>query len=291
MPGSSLTGTRFDALWLSFSITNLKSAVLNGRLGGKETGWPWACPGVLWGQALGQLLGAGPCLGPALSQNPALLWHLSLWTYSLTVSFLPLPLTSLPHPRLSPSPPHTPLCLPVWLLYPLPHSPSAPSSSSSAKGGGAPWPGGAQTYSPSSTCRYRSLAQPATTAARLSSVSSHDSGFVSQDATYSKPPSPMPSDITSQVRGCLQSLELLRLAWRSPGPPHWGPTWLRRGGEGLRAVSICHSHVSRGLRGPTTCPFPDSLPTAFFYPRGVKEAASQLRSLVTLPLRRLTVMG
>ncbi|EDL11467.1 cDNA sequence BC060632, isoform CRA_a, partial [Mus musculus] len=73
---------------------------------------------------------------------------------------------------------------------------SAPSSSGSAKGGGAPWPGGAQTYSPSSTCRYRSLAQPATT--RLSSVSSHDSGFVSQDPTYSKPPSPMPSDITSQ---------------------------------------------------------------------------------------------
>ncbi|XP_037372002.1 protein MTSS 2 isoform X2 [Talpa occidentalis] len=73
---------------------------------------------------------------------------------------------------------------------------SAPSSSSSAKGSGAPWPGGAQTYSPSSTCRYRSLAQPAT--ARLSSVSSHDSGFISQDATYSKPPSPMPSDITSQ---------------------------------------------------------------------------------------------
>ncbi|XP_053463012.1 protein MTSS 2 isoform X5 [Nycticebus coucang] len=75
---------------------------------------------------------------------------------------------------------------------------SAPSSSSSAKGGGAPWPGGAQTYSPSSTCRYRSLAQPATATTRLSSVSSHDSGFVSQDATYSKPPSPMPSDITSQ---------------------------------------------------------------------------------------------
>ncbi|XP_063555794.1 protein MTSS 2 isoform X10 [Gorilla gorilla gorilla] len=58
--------------------------------------------------------------------------------------------------------------------------PSSPSSSSSRK---------------SSMC---SLAQPATTTARLSSVSSHDSGFVSQDATYSKPPSPMPSDITSQ---------------------------------------------------------------------------------------------
>uniref|UniRef100_A0A2R8ZHM7 MTSS I-BAR domain containing 2 n=1 Tax=Pan paniscus TaxID=9597 RepID=A0A2R8ZHM7_PANPA len=84
---------------------------------------------------------------------------------------------------------------------------SAPSSSSSAKGGGAPWPGGAQTYSPSSTCRYRSLAQPATTTARLSSVSSHDSGFVSQDATYSKPPSPMPSDITSQKSSSSASSE------------------------------------------------------------------------------------
>uniref|UniRef100_A0A2K6KLM9 MTSS I-BAR domain containing 2 n=1 Tax=Rhinopithecus bieti TaxID=61621 RepID=A0A2K6KLM9_RHIBE len=84
---------------------------------------------------------------------------------------------------------------------------SAPGSSSSAKGGGAPWPGGAQTYSPSSTCRYRSLAQPATTTTRLSSVSSHDSGFVSQDATYSKPPSPMPSDITSQKSSSSASSE------------------------------------------------------------------------------------
>lgn len=41
---------------------------------------------------------------------------------------------------------------------------------------------------------------PSAGAHRLSSVSSHDSGFVSQDAnTHSKPPSPMPSDIASQV--------------------------------------------------------------------------------------------
>ncbi|XP_063103710.1 protein MTSS 2 isoform X2 [Cavia porcellus] len=113
---------------------------------------------------------------------------------------------------------------------------SAPSSSSSAKGGGAPWPGGAQTYSPSSTCRYRSLAQPATATTRLSSVSSHDSGFVSQDATYSKPPSPMPSDITSQdwtktgpheqpsgttLQRRKDRVELLRDA--EPGPASVGP--------------------------------------------------------------------
>ncbi|XP_065781043.1 protein MTSS 2 isoform X3 [Muntiacus reevesi] len=66
--------------------------------------------------------------------------------------------------------------------------PSSPSSSSSRK---------------SSMC---SLAQPTPTT-RLSSVSSHDSGFVSQDATYSKPPSPMPSDITSQKSSSSASSE------------------------------------------------------------------------------------
>ncbi|XP_068811950.1 protein MTSS 2 isoform X9 [Struthio camelus] len=67
--------------------------------------------------------------------------------------------------------------------------PSSPSSSSSRK---------------SSMC---SLAQPVNTSTRLSSVSSHDSGFISQDATYSKPPSPMPSDITSQKSSSSASSE------------------------------------------------------------------------------------
>ncbi|XP_067356373.1 MTSS I-BAR domain containing 2a isoform X2 [Channa argus] len=68
--------------------------------------------------------------------------------------------------------------------------PSSPSSTGSRK---------------SSMCRRVSernkslLQMPSAGAHRLSSVSSHDSGFVSQDAnTYSKPPSPMPSDIASQ---------------------------------------------------------------------------------------------
>ncbi|XP_028930727.1 protein MTSS 2 isoform X3 [Ornithorhynchus anatinus] len=95
--------------------------------------------------------------------------------------------------------------------------PSSPSSSGSRKSsmcssvnstkGGTPWPGGSQTYSPSSTYRYRSLAQPVNTNTRLSSVSSHDSGFISQDAAYSKPPSPMPSDITSQKSSSSASSE------------------------------------------------------------------------------------
>ncbi|XP_061532740.1 MTSS I-BAR domain containing 2a isoform X3 [Phycodurus eques] len=60
--------------------------------------------------------------------------------------------------------------------------PSSPSSISSRK---------------SSMCSL--LQMPSVGAHRLSSVSSHDSGFVSQDANaHSKPPSPMPSDIASQ---------------------------------------------------------------------------------------------
>ncbi|XP_043457650.1 protein MTSS 1 isoform X7 [Prionailurus bengalensis] len=57
---------------------------------------------------------------------------------------------------------------------------------------------GSHTHSPSSHYRYRSsnLAQQAPV--RLSSVSSHDSGFISQDAFQSKSPSPMPPEAPNQ---------------------------------------------------------------------------------------------
>ncbi|XP_078139072.1 protein MTSS 2 [Centroberyx gerrardi] len=96
---------------------------------------------------------------------------------------------------------------------------SAHSSASRSSGGGGSGGGGSQPHSPttsSSSCSYRyrsSLAhQPpppgGVAAHRLSSVSSHDSGFVSQDANvYSKPPSPMPSDITSQKSSSSASSE------------------------------------------------------------------------------------
>ena len=132
---------------------------------------------------------------PSPQSGTPLLWPVaSAWSDPV---FPPPPLLSA-HPRVSPCLPNAP-CVSLSGRR-APSLPSAPSSGSSAKGGGGPWPGGAQTCSPGPACRYRSLAQPAP-AARLSSVSSHDSGFVSQEATYSKPPSPMPSDITSQVRG------------------------------------------------------------------------------------------
>uniref|UniRef100_A0A3P8UJ58 MTSS I-BAR domain containing 2b n=1 Tax=Cynoglossus semilaevis TaxID=244447 RepID=A0A3P8UJ58_CYNSE len=71
--------------------------------------------------------------------------------------------------------------------------PSSPSSSGSRK---------------SSMCSLPHQPQGGIAAHRLSSVSSHDSGFVSQDANiYSKPPSPMPSDITSQKSSSSASSE------------------------------------------------------------------------------------
>uniref|UniRef100_A0A3B3YD57 IMD domain-containing protein n=1 Tax=Poecilia mexicana TaxID=48701 RepID=A0A3B3YD57_9TELE len=78
--------------------------------------------------------------------------------------------------------------------------PSSPSSTSSRKSSMCSLP---SNRTPFTLCLYgcaNSLLQmPSAGAHRLSSVSSHDSGFVSQDAnTHSKPPSPMPSDITSQ---------------------------------------------------------------------------------------------
>ncbi|XP_052507583.1 protein MTSS 1 isoform X5 [Budorcas taxicolor] len=58
---------------------------------------------------------------------------------------------------------------------------------------------GSHSHSPSSHFRYRgsSLAQQAPV--RLSSVSSHDSGFISQDAFQSKSPSPMPPEAPNQL--------------------------------------------------------------------------------------------
>ncbi|CAM9340554.1 unnamed protein product, partial [Lampetra planeri] len=97
---------------------------------------------------------------------------------------------------------------------------SAHSSASRSSGGGGSGSigggGGSLPHSPTSSSSYRNRSslpsQPpppgGIAAHRLSSVSSHDSGFVSQDANiYSKPPSPMPSDITSQKSSSSASSE------------------------------------------------------------------------------------
>ncbi|XP_058384212.1 protein MTSS 2 isoform X2 [Diceros bicornis minor] len=176
---------------------------------------------------------------------------------------------------------------------------SAPSSSSSAKGGGAPWPGGAQTYSPSSTCRYRSLAQPATTTTRLSSVSSHDSGFISQDATYSKPPSPMPSDITSQKSSSSASSEASETCqsvsecssptsdWSKAGPHEQpsGTTLQRRKDRAELLRDTEPSPASGGALGPSgeEAPRPRMSPATIAAKHGeeVSPAASDLAMVLT----------
>uniref|UniRef100_A0A4W3J8G6 MTSS I-BAR domain containing 1 n=1 Tax=Callorhinchus milii TaxID=7868 RepID=A0A4W3J8G6_CALMI len=58
---------------------------------------------------------------------------------------------------------------------------------------------GSHSHSPTSHYRYRSSNQPQQVPVRLSSVSSHDSGFISQDAFQSKSPSPMPPEGTNQL--------------------------------------------------------------------------------------------
>ncbi|XP_031756693.1 protein MTSS 2 isoform X3 [Xenopus tropicalis] len=91
--------------------------------------------------------------------------------------------------------------------------PSSPSSSGSRKSSMCStkttpsWPAAAHPHSPGSACRYRSLPQATGGPQRLVSVSSHDSGCSSHEASYSKPPSPMPSDITSQKSSSSASSE------------------------------------------------------------------------------------
>ncbi|KAG8004833.1 Metastasis suppressor protein 1 [Nibea albiflora] len=66
---------------------------------------------------------------------------------------------------------------------------------------------GSHCHSPTSHFRYRASSSssssvlPQQTPARLSSVSSHDSGFISQDAFQSKSPSPMPPESSQFSNG------------------------------------------------------------------------------------------
>ncbi|XP_063294044.1 protein MTSS 2 isoform X1 [Pelobates fuscus] len=123
--------------------------------------------------------------------------------------------------------------------------PSSPSTSSSRKASmcstkTAPsWPAASQPHSPGSACRYRSLPQPTGGPQRLISVSSHDSGCSSHEASYSKPPSPMPSDITSQKSSSSASSEA---------------------SETCQSVSECSSPTSDWSRsGPYETPPPSSM--------------------------------
>lgn len=93
---------------------------------------------------------------------------------------------------------------------------------------------GSHSHSPSSHYRYRSSNLPQQAPMRLSSVSSHDSGFMSQDAFQSKSPSPMPPEAPNQLSNGFYHCSLSSdpyLASVGAGPfPHFPPvsrTWTR----------------------------------------------------------------
>ncbi|KAM9737398.1 protein MTSS 1-like isoform 2-T2 [Menidia menidia] len=100
---------------------------------------------------------------------------------------------------------------------------------------------GSHCHSPTSHFRYRassssSSAMPQQTPARLSSVSSHDSGFISQDAFQSKSPSPMPPE-------SLQD-------WAKPGPYDQPMINTLRRGKDRRETTDPSSHQGSDVTSP-----------------------------------------
>uniref|UniRef100_A0A8C7X297 MTSS I-BAR domain containing 2 n=1 Tax=Oryzias sinensis TaxID=183150 RepID=A0A8C7X297_9TELE len=100
---------------------------------------------------------------------------------------------------------------------------------------------------------------------RLSSVSSHDSGFVSQDANiYSKPPSPMPSDLTSQKSSSSASSEA---------------------SETCQSVSECSSPTTVSIHASPTDKAPETMTKQEFethcHGEEVSPAASDLAMVLT----------
>ncbi|XP_040149618.1 protein MTSS 1 isoform X7 [Ictidomys tridecemlineatus] len=128
---------------------------------------------------------------------------------------------------------------------------------------------GSHSHSPSSHYRYRSsnLAQQAPV--RLSSVSSHDSGFISQDAFQSKSPSPMPPEATNQNSSSSASSEASETCQSvsecsSPTSVSSGSTmgaWAstEKPGEEMEACEELALALSRGLQLDTQRSSRDSL--------------------------------
>ncbi|XP_070777356.1 protein MTSS 1-like isoform X1 [Enoplosus armatus] len=101
---------------------------------------------------------------------------------------------------------------------------------------------GSHCHSPTSHFRYRASSSssssvlPQQTPARLSSVSSHDSGFISQDAFQSKSPSPMPPE-TSQD-------------WAKPGPYEQSMVNTLKRSKDRRETTDPSSHQGADITAP-----------------------------------------
>eukprot|EP00073_Rattus_norvegicus_P048222 XP_017450440.1 PREDICTED: metastasis suppressor protein 1 isoform X4 [Rattus norvegicus] len=133
---------------------------------------------------------------------------------------------------------------------------------------------GSHSHSPSSHYRYRSsnLAQQAPV--RLSSVSSHDSGFISQDAFQSKSPSPMPPEAANQNSSSSASSEASETCQSvsecsSPTSVSSGSTmgaWVST--DKLSNGFSHYSLSSESHAGPVGAgPFPHCLPASRLLPR------------------------
>ncbi|XP_039675942.1 protein MTSS 1-like isoform X1 [Perca fluviatilis] len=98
---------------------------------------------------------------------------------------------------------------------------------------------GSHCHSPTSHFRYRASSSssssvlPQQTPARLSSISSHDSGFISQDAFQSKSPSPMPPESS---QSCVSPLPEEPSSSSSSSPSHSEPR------SGLQQLSNGFDH-------------------------------------------------
>ncbi|XP_074542301.1 protein MTSS 1-like isoform X2 [Halichoeres trimaculatus] len=100
---------------------------------------------------------------------------------------------------------------------------------------------GSHCHSPTSHFRYRASSSsssvlPQQTPARLSSVSSHDSGFISQDAFQSKSPSPMPPESSQD--------------WAKPGPYEQGTVNTLKRSRDRRETTDPSSHLGADITTP-----------------------------------------
>ncbi|XP_020562549.1 metastasis suppressor protein 1 isoform X3 [Oryzias latipes] len=141
---------------------------------------------------------------------------------------------------------------------------------------------GSHCHSPTSHFRYRASSSsssvlPQQTPARLSSVSSHDSGFISQDAFQSKSPSPMPPDTLQD--------------WAKPGPYDQPMVNTLRRSKDRRETADPSSHQGSDVttageepqrnRGGTTC---------VTSPKGDREAHEELARVLARGLH-LDIQG
>ncbi|KAM6318799.1 protein MTSS 1 isoform 8-T8 [Aegotheles albertisi] len=126
---------------------------------------------------------------------------------------------------------------------------------------------GSHSHSPSSHYRYRSSNLPQQAPMRLSSVSSHDSGFMSQDAFQSKSPSPMPPEAPNQRRKEKREPDLNGGAQSGPAvtpeeaqrPRSMTVSAATRQGEEMEACEELALALTRGLQLDTQRSSRDSL--------------------------------